>query len=158
MKCLTNGVRPMHLLSERTISILATLLLGISVVSLYFNGSLFSPSPYIIGVQIAAVVLMLWARITFGMRSFHYSANPTPGILVTTGPYRFVRNPIYAAIWLFTWAGVAAHLSVATALAGLLVLSALLVRIFCEERLLREHFPDYSDYAKKTARLVPFVI
>jgi len=44
---------------------------------------------------------MLWARLTFGGRSFHAGANPTAGGVVTTGPYRFVRHPIYAAILYF---------------------------------------------------------
>lgn len=147
----------MPLQSPRTISILAALVLGAVALWLCLSGSLFSSSPSVIVVQIMAVVLLLWARITLGLRSFHYGANPTPGALVTTGPYQFIRNPIYAAIWLFTWAGIAVHLTVATGIAGFLILTALLVRTFCEERLLRAHFSGYSDYAKRTARLVPFI-
>ena len=91
-------------------------------------------------MQIGAVLLSVWARLTFGLRSFHYAADPTPGRLVTTGPYRFVRNPIYTAVWLLTWAGIAVHLSLATAALGLLILAALVVRMLCEERLLAGTF------------------
>ena len=48
---------------------------------------------------------MVAARITFGRRSFHAAANPTEGGLVTTGPYAYIRHPIYAAILYFVWAG-----------------------------------------------------
>jgi protein-S-isoprenylcysteine O-methyltransferase Ste14 len=41
------------------------------------------------------------ARVTFGRRSFHAAANPTAGGLVTTGPYRLIRHPIYTAACLF---------------------------------------------------------
>ena len=52
---------------------------------------------------------MLWARLTFGWRSFHAGARPTEGGIVTRGPYHWVRHPIYLAILLFTWAGVASR-------------------------------------------------
>ena len=60
-------------------------------------------------VQVAAVLLMVWARMTFGRRSFHAAANPTAGGLVTWGPYRYWRHPIYSAILLFLWSGVLSH-------------------------------------------------
>ena len=68
-----------------------------------------------------AFLLILWARVTFGRRSFHVVANPTEGGLVTSGPYRYIRHPIYAAICLFTWVGVAAHWSWSSALCGGLI-------------------------------------
>ena len=99
---------------------------------------------------------MLWARITFGVRSFHASAKPTRGPLVTTGPYRFIRHPIYAAAVLFVLAGTSVHLSVsAGALAGLF-LGGCLLRIFAEERLLLERYADYAAYVLRTKRIVPY--
>ena len=49
-------------------------------------------------VQVFAIGLMIAARITFGLRSFHAAANPTAGGLVTRGPYALLRHPIYAAV------------------------------------------------------------
>jgi protein-S-isoprenylcysteine O-methyltransferase Ste14 len=71
--------------------------------------NLFSSSVFVIFLQAVAVLLLLWARVTFGRRSFHVVANPTEGGLVTGGPYRYLRHPIYAAICLFAFAGVAGH-------------------------------------------------
>jgi protein-S-isoprenylcysteine O-methyltransferase Ste14 len=34
----------------------------------------------------------------------------------------------------------------------------LLVRLACEEQLLRRTYPEYEDYAHKTARLIPFIV
>lgn len=142
----------------RILSVLATTVLIAAMLVLYFRGSLFSPSPLVIALQVAAALLMLWARVTFGIRSFHAAANPTEGALITTGPYRFVRNPIYAAIWLFSWAGIATHLSILSALLGLLIAIALALRIGCEEVFLRAHFPGYAEYARRTARVLPFLL
>ena len=148
-------------MTPRTASILATLVLVATVVALYLRRELLGTGPVGVTLQVLAVLLMLWARVTFGRRSFHAAANPTAGGLVTWGPYRFWRHPIYAAILLFLWAGVLSHGAdpVALALAGLGTLMTA-VRIASEEKLLRAEFPGdtgYDAYARRTKRLVPFV-
>jgi protein-S-isoprenylcysteine O-methyltransferase Ste14 len=127
-------------------------------VPLYRLRALFSWNPVVITLQVLGFLIMLWARITFGLRSFHFSAKPTNGPLITHGPYRFVRNPIYAAALLFMWAGISAHLSFTSVALGLCVVAAFALRIAGEEALLRKQFPDYPAYAKRTARLIPFLL
>jgi protein-S-isoprenylcysteine O-methyltransferase Ste14 len=100
---------------------------------------------------------MGWARLTFGLRSFHAAANPTAGGLVTRGPYRYLRHPIYAAVLYFLWAGIAAHPSRTYILVALLASALLGVRMFAEERLLLEEYPEYADYAGRTRRVLPFL-
>jgi protein-S-isoprenylcysteine O-methyltransferase Ste14 len=139
------------------LSLLAFILMVFALAVLLMTQSLFSPNPVVILAQVAAVLLLVWARITFGRRSFHAGATPTPGGLVTTGPYRVIRHPIYTAVCLFGWAGVAAHWNLATAALGLLLFLGALIRMLCEERLLREAYPDYRDYAGRTKRMIPGV-
>src|SRR4030095_11739483 len=93
-------------MNARTASIVATLVLVGVVVVLFYRHELLGAGPVGIALQVVAVLLMLWARLTFGRRSFHAAANPTAGGLVTWGPYRYWRHPIYAAVLLFLWAGV----------------------------------------------------
>src|SRR2546428_10773714 len=76
---------------------------------------LLAPGPRGLVVQALAAVLMLWARLTFGWRSFHGGANPTEGGLVTTGPYRWLRHPIYASFLLFLTASLISHWSAVNA-------------------------------------------
>jgi protein-S-isoprenylcysteine O-methyltransferase Ste14 len=109
-------------------------------------------------VQALSVLLMLWARATFGLRSLHAAANPTSGGLVTTGPYRFLRHPIYAAILYFLAAGIASHPSWASVALGLVAIAASAVRILSEERLIVERYPGYAEYAARTKRVIPFVV
>ena len=127
------------------------------LVALLLLHALFSTSAIVIALQIAAVLLFLWARITFGRRSFHLAANPTEGGLVTTGPYRHIRHPIYAALCLFTGTGAAAHLSWKSALAFGAVFGFALARIFCEETLVSLKYPEYKEYAASTWRMIPGV-
>jgi protein-S-isoprenylcysteine O-methyltransferase Ste14 len=118
---------------------------------------LFSPAPAVIVVQALAFLLFLWARITFGRRSFHAAANPTEGGLVTNGPYRFIRHPIYTGVCLFTWPAVIAYWSWETAACGGLILASCVVRIFCEEKLIKVRYPEYRQYSTRTWRMIPFL-
>jgi protein-S-isoprenylcysteine O-methyltransferase Ste14 len=141
-------------------SLVATVLLVVTVVALLQRRALVG-APYIpLALQALAIALMVWARLTFGMRSFHATANPTAGGLVTAGPYRYWRHPIYAAVLLFTWSGVLGRGVTPTTIDLSLAAFATLmtaVRIQAEEQLLRRSMPEYAAYAARTKRLIPFV-
>ncbi|HEX5387707.1 MAG TPA: methyltransferase [Gemmatimonadales bacterium] len=109
-------------------------------------------------VQGLAIALMIWARWTFGRRSFYPAADPKAGALVTGGPYRYLRHPIYAAILYFTWAAALSHAGAVTLALALLATLGLGVRIWAEEQLLRARFPEYGAYAAETSRVVPGLV
>jgi protein-S-isoprenylcysteine O-methyltransferase Ste14 len=124
---------------------------------LVWTHALFSASGLVISLQAAALLLFLWARVTFGRRSYHVTADPTAGGIVTTGPYRYIRHPIYAAFCLFIVAGAAAHGSWRAAMAAALIIGSALVRVFCEEALVARRYPQYREYAAKTWRMIPYI-
>ena len=128
-----------------------------SLIGLYKIGVLFTTNPIAIGLQLIALALMVWARVTFGRRSLHAAANPTAGGLVTKGPYRSIRHPIYTAGCLFGWGPIVVHLSLLSITFGILLLLGALVRMACEEQLVKRQYPEYVDYAKVTKRMVPYV-
>jgi protein-S-isoprenylcysteine O-methyltransferase Ste14 len=142
----------------RRASIGATAVLPVAIAGLFMRHALFASRPGLVAVQVLAVMLVIWARITFGMRSLHFAANPTEGGLVTSGPYRFVRHPIYAAILFFVWAGVASRPSLLAVALGILVSAATAVRIVAEERLVTARYPEYATYAARTKRVIPFLV
>jgi len=141
----------------RSLSLLGYVGMVAALVMLLITRSLFSRSWIVISFQAMAVLLFFWARITFGRRSFHLQANPTEGGLVTTGPYRYIRHPIYAAMCLLAGAGAAAHPSWTSALLFAVMLGCALLRIYCEETLISQRYPDYKQYSSTTARMIPFV-
>jgi protein-S-isoprenylcysteine O-methyltransferase Ste14 len=108
-------------------------------------------------VQGLAVALMAAARITFGVRSFHAAANPTRGGLVTRGPYRLLRHPIYSAVLYFVWAAALDHRSLPAIAAAALITTGASVRMYAEEQLLAITYPEYIAYRARTARVIPFV-
>jgi protein-S-isoprenylcysteine O-methyltransferase Ste14 len=78
--------------------------------------------------------------------------------VVATGPYAFVRHPMYAAAILFFVATPPA-LGSFWGLAGSVVLAALVItRTILEERALRNGLAGYADYAARVRyRFVPLI-
>ncbi len=111
-----------------------------------------------IAIQIGAAALMIAARLTFGRRSFHAAADATAGGLVTTGPYRWLRHPIYAAILYFVWSAALDHRSWQAVASALIVTAGAALRMFAEETLLGETYPEYAAYRARTARVIPFLL
>ena len=75
-----------------------------------------------------------------------------------TGLYGLVRHPFYTGFILFCL-GMALWLqSYAALIAGLLPITALIGRIYAEEKILQETLPGYREYMSRTSyRIIPFV-
>jgi protein-S-isoprenylcysteine O-methyltransferase Ste14 len=78
--------------------------------------------------------------------------------VIDTGPYRVVRHPMYSGL-LPLLGGMALWLgSYAAAIAALVPMALLALRILFEERFLRRELAGYTEYMKRTRfRLIPFV-
>lgn len=76
--------------------------------------------------------------------------------VISDGPYRFVRHPMYSALLLLILpTSLALGSYLALPVAALLV-PVLVYRLVHEERLLRRDLPGYNEYCKRTRyRLVP---
>jgi protein-S-isoprenylcysteine O-methyltransferase Ste14 len=100
----------------------------------------------------------VWARRHIGRNWGTPMTQKDEPELVTSGPYRLVRHPIYSGILL---AAIATAMALnwawltAVALAGIFFIYSAVV----EERYLTEKFPDtYPTYKHSTKMLIPFVV
>ena len=127
----------------------------IAIALMVSGGEIFARQPVLMVVQGFAVLLMVWARLTFGLRSFNLGAAPTDGELVTTGPYRYWRHPIYAAVIIFVATAAISHATGRAAALALVVAGGLYLRMRSEERFLSTRYAGYRAYAARTARVIP---
>jgi protein-S-isoprenylcysteine O-methyltransferase Ste14 len=103
---------------------------------------------------ITGLSLSIYALRWLG-RSF--SILPEARELVTGGPYRYVRHPLYVAEALSTL-GITLQLQQPL---GILIALAIYLGQFArmgyEEEVLERSFPEYAEYRKRTFRLIPYV-
>ena len=115
-------------------------------------------SPPALALLACALALGLWAL--FHNRPGNFNIRPEPkasGRLVTGGPYRFVRNPMYSALLLFAAAEIIAYRDMWKIACWIALALVLLAKAMLEERGLRALFPDYAAYAKRVRRFIPGV-
>jgi len=100
----------------------------------------------------------VWARVHIGRNWGTPMSKKDQPELVTSGPYRLVRHPIYTGI-------LVAGIGTAVALSWLWLVAVVLLGVYfiysatVEERYLTEQFPDsYPAYRRTTKMLVPFVL
>jgi protein-S-isoprenylcysteine O-methyltransferase Ste14 len=103
--------------------------------------------------------LTLWARFILGS---NWSGNVTIKVaheLIRTGPYRFVRHPIYTGIILAA-AGTAIALDQTRGLAALVLFwVSFTIKRLKEEQLMRQTFGDqYIAYARTTGAIFPALL
>ena len=108
--------------------------------------------------ELAGIGLGAWAVAAMGLRRLRVVPELADGArLVTAGPYRFVRHPMYTAVLLIALALTLDRLTVPRAAAWIGLLAVLAVKLRYEESLLRARFPEYEAYCRRTSRLVPGV-
>jgi|SRR5438105_14403936 len=101
---------------------------------------------------------MIWALYSLTYLRNRFSIVPEARGLVTTGPYQFVRHPIYlgeiiAGFGLVLPTVLSLHLLVFA-----VFLCAQVARTYFEERMMRTVYPSYEAYARHTCRLIPFIV
>ena len=132
------------------------------LVRVFRGGSLEVQSPILGAIGailfVSGLVLAVWARLHLGRNWGMPMTQKEEPELVTSGPYSFVRHPIYSGL-LLGLLGTA----VATNLLGLIITLILGVYFYyaasVEERNLSATFPSsYPAYRSSTKMLIPFVL
>ena len=108
-------------------------------------------------MSLVGFALLQWAQVTLGR-----SWSDTPRMmkeqaLITSGPYQFIRHPIYTAFILILGSTlfISSNWTIGLTWAGMTVLD-IASRIGFEESLMLEYFGEqYREYMTKTGRLLP---
>lgn len=121
-----------------------------------------SSSTYgMIGILVCAIAVTfaIWARVSLGRNwSGAVITLKADHKLIETGPYKFVRHPIYTGFF-FAALGMALTIgTLSTYIGTLLFLIAFLIRMEKEEALMITQFPnEYPEFKKRSKKLIPFV-
>jgi len=109
------------------------------------------------GLMLMGMLLGAWARQVLADNWSGAIQQVQNQTLVTRGPYRYVRNPMYTG-FLSAAFGTALYQPSSSSLMGLLILcGTYAVKISREERFLQQVLPGYAAYSKHTWRLIPFL-
>ena len=110
-----------------------------------------------LALWIAGLALAVWARLYLGRNwGMPMSRRQEPD-LITTGPYRFIRHPIYTGI-ILAMIGTALAINLLGLIAVAVIAAFFAYSAAREERFLVEQFPaTFPDYKARTKLLIPFV-
>jgi protein-S-isoprenylcysteine O-methyltransferase Ste14 len=106
----------------------------------------------------SGIALAVWARLHLGRNWGMPMTQRAEPELITSGPYRFIRHPIYSGL-LIAMLGT----TLVNSLLGLIVVAALVGYFYycgtVEERNLVATFPKaYPEYKSRTKMLIPFLL
>jgi protein-S-isoprenylcysteine O-methyltransferase Ste14 len=137
-------------------------LVAIALLHLINTGTLDVTSPIVqvIGLILFAsgLALAVWARIYLGRNWGMPMTERAEPELVTSGPYRFVRHPIYSGL-LLAVLGTALATNFYWLIALAVIGAYFTYSATVEERLMTTSFPgQYASYKAHTKMLIPFVL
>jgi protein-S-isoprenylcysteine O-methyltransferase Ste14 len=113
-----------------------------------------------LGLAALGFALLQWAQNTLGKNWSDTPRMMKEQTLITSGPYQFIRHPIYTAFLLIMGSTllISANWLVGLSWIGMTILE-IASRIGFEESLMLEYFGDqYRTYMKKTGRLLPLLL
>ena len=105
----------------------------------------------------AGLGFAIWARWHLGSNWSGTVTVKEGHTLVRSGPYHRIRHPIYSGLLLAIAGSALTAGDWRGLLAFLLILFAVLLRVRVEERRMAATFPDYGDYRRESAALIPFL-
>jgi protein-S-isoprenylcysteine O-methyltransferase Ste14 len=116
------------------------------------------PAWLLVGATVSGFAFSWWARIVLGRLWSSSVTRKTDHRIVTTGPYKVVRHPIYSGIIVAVLATAGIRGTAAGCLGAALIVLGLFVKARVEEGFLRRELGEqqYIDYARRVPMLVPF--
>lgn len=108
---------------------------------------------------VLASALLVWAVVTMSKSRLRILPDPArKAKLVTAGPYKRIRHPMYTSLILGSLGLVLIYPTWGRIALWILLIFVLVVKLNYEEALLGRKFPDYAAYKRHTYRLIPYLI
>jgi protein-S-isoprenylcysteine O-methyltransferase Ste14 len=127
------------------------------IIFLAFTGRIIPQNPVLLILSLMGALTGIWAVIEMKFRFNIFPQLLKDSKLITSGPYRFIRHPMYTSVLIITLMWVIDDFAILRLIVWLILLIDLLAKLNYEEKILEERFGDYIEYKSKTRKLVPFV-
>ena len=139
-------------------NLLVTIQLG-SLAFLALSGRLLAGSIFGVVVEAFGIILGVVAIYVAGIHNVNIAPLPKEGgKLITYGPYRFIRHPMYLAqVVAFIPLVVTDYTPVRLAVILALAIALLLKMPYEEKGLIGQFGEDYKTYKTKTKKVIPFI-
>ena len=139
---------------KSTVLVILQLLAMVSL--LIFN------NPFSLGIgfalQIFGVIIGLWGILSIQIGNFNIQPEVKSNSLITSGPYKWIRNPMYLSVILFYLPIIVENFNLLNLLVFIILIVTLLMKMNSEEQFLEERFgTEYLQYKSKTKRIIPFL-
>jgi len=126
--------------------------------ALLITGPVFPQNSIFLLVELSGIALGIWA--VFSMQIGNFNITPIPkkkGKLTTTGPYKIIRHPMYAAILLTLLPLIISDSSAMRFIFYGVLTVDLVAKSYYEENLLSKSLIGYTAYRKNTYRIIPYL-
>ncbi|MGB0949338.1 MAG: methyltransferase family protein [Marinirhabdus sp.] len=123
---------------------------------LYIENSTLNIVAFILAI--VSLAFMVWSRVVLGENWSGRVAIKENHNLITSGPYRYVRHPMYTGfIFAFLWSAVLLG-EVRGLISFIILIIGIVIKLRMEERFVREAFgEEYIAYAKRVKKIVPLI-
>lgn len=127
------------------------------IILIFITGVNYPSNKALLAIYVLFILLGIWSIFTMRFR-FNVSPEPIREVnLVSNGPYRFIRHPMYTSVIGLTACLIADEFSIARLVYWILLTAILIFKLSYEEKLLCKKFATYTEYRRKTKRLIPFL-
>jgi len=129
-----------------------------SLAYIALSGHLFSATWYGLIIEFTGIALAIWAILVMRNNANVAPIPKTNGILITNGPYRFIRHPMYTAQVVAVIPLVVEQTTIYRIAALAILIATLLFKLHYEEKRLADHFGQaYRDYQKVSKKILPYI-